>query len=132
MPKTPLEFKDKTPLEREQHLYNVDFMLRKYHIPFKEFKDIMNNGMLPKIDPKIALAEKRFDGGVDLNEAKWDELIRVPGIGPLSAHRILELQKNNVKILKKEQLHNIGVVLKRALPFVELDGKRQKMIFEFN
>jgi len=131
VPKTPLENKERIDLSREFHLYNVDFMLRKYHIPFKEFKEILDDGMLPKIDPKIALARMHFDSGVDLNEVKWDDLVRVPGIGPLSAHRILELQKNNVKIMKKEQLKNMGVVLKRALPFVKLDGKRQKMLMEF-
>jgi len=26
----------------------------------------------------------------------------------------------------------MGVVLKRALPFIKLDGKRQKMLWEFN
>jgi len=132
VPKTPLEDKKRIQLSREHHLYNVDFMLRKYNIPFKEFKEIMYKGMLPKIDPKIALARNYFDSGIDLNEVKWDDLIRVPGIGPLSAHRILELQKNNVKIDKKIQLKNIGVVLKRALPFIRLDGKRQKMLWEFN
>ena len=78
------------------------------------------------------MARNYFDSGIDLNEVKWDDLIRVPGIGPLSAHRILELQKNNVKIDKKIQLKNMGVVLKRALPFIKLDGKRQKMLWEFN
>lgn len=131
VPKTPLEFRDKTPLKREFHLYNIDFMLRKYHIPFREFKEILDDEMLPKIDPKVALARQHFDSGVDLNEAKWDDLVRVPGIGPLGAHRILELQKGGVKIVKKQQLKNIGVVLKRALPFIKLDGKRQKMLMEF-
>ena len=131
VPKTPLEFKDRTPLLREHHLYNIDFMLRKYHIKLKEFKEIMYDGMLPKIDPKIALARNYFDSGVDLNEAGWNELIRVPGIGPMSAHRILDLQKSNVKIMKKQQLKNMGVVLKRALPFIKLNGKRQKMMFEY-
>jgi len=132
VPKTPFEGKERINLSREFHLYNVDFMLRKYHIPFKEFREILNDEMLPKIDPKVALARQHFDSGIDLNEAKWDDLVRVPGIGPLSAHRILELQKGGVKIVKKQQLKSIGVVLKRALPFVKLDGRRQKMLCEFN
>jgi putative DNA modification/repair radical SAM protein len=131
VPKTPLQFKDRTPLLREHRLFNIDFMLRKYNIPLKEFREIMDNEMLPRIDPKVALARHFFDSGVDLNQADWNDLIRVPGIGPRSAHRILELQKNHVKINKKVQLKNIGVVLKRALPFITLNGKRQKMITEY-
>ncbi|MCK5283242.1 MAG: putative DNA modification/repair radical SAM protein [Nanoarchaeota archaeon] len=132
VPKTPLQFKDRTPLKRENRLYNIDFMLRKYHISLNEFKDIMQNEMLPKIDPKVALARNHFDSGIDINESSWDELIRVPGIGPRSASRILELQKNHIEIEKKQQLKSIGVVLKRALPFIILNGKRQKMLHEFN
>ncbi|MFH2027988.1 MAG: putative DNA modification/repair radical SAM protein [Nanoarchaeota archaeon] len=131
VPKTPFESKRKIGLLREHHLYNIDFMLRKYHIPLKEFKEIMEDEMLPNIDPKIALARNFFDGGVDLNEASWNELIRVPGIGPTSAHRILDMQKNSIKIIKKDQLKNMGIVLKRALPFIRLDGKRQKMLMEY-
>ncbi len=132
VPKTPLQFKDRTPLIREHRLFNIDFMLRKYHIQLKEFREIMDNEMLPRIDPKIALARHYFDSGIDLNQAGWDELIRVPGMGPMSAHRILELQKSHTKIKKKEQLKNIGVVLKRALPFITLNGNRQKMLMEYN
>lgn len=132
VPKTPFERKPRVELMREHHLYNVDFMLRKYNIPFREFKEVMDDGMLPKIDPKIALARLNFDSGLDVNEAKWDDLIRVPGIGPQSAYRILEMQRGNVKIMKKGQLHRMGIVLKRALPFIRLDGKRQKMLHEFN
>jgi putative DNA modification/repair radical SAM protein len=132
VPKTPLEKKAKIPLLREHRLYNIDFMMRKYDISLKEFREIMDSGMLPKIDPKLALARKHFDSGIDVNEAGWNDLIRVPGIGPRSAMRILELQKNKIKIKKKEQLKNIGVVLKRATPFLTLSGRRQKMLFEYN
>ena len=131
VPKTPLQFKDKTPLIREHRLFNIDFMLRKYHIPLNEFKEIMDEGMLPRTDPKIALARHYFDSGIDLNEAGWNDLIRIPGIGPRSASRILKLQETSIKIKKKQQLKNIGVVLKRAMPFITLNGNRQKMLMEY-
>ncbi len=128
---TPLENKNHVPLEREHRLYNVDFMLRKYGIPFSEFKEIMGEGMLPNIDPKIAIARNYFSGGIDVNEAQFEDLIRVPGIGPQSANRILDMQKSHVKIEKKEQLKNIGVVLKRAMPFLIINGNRQRTICEY-
>ena len=131
VPKTPLEFKDKTPLLREHRLYNVDFMIRKYNIPLKEFKDVMNDGLLPKEDPKIALARQYFDGPVDINEASEEQLLRVPGMGPLSVSRILNLQKSHTKITKRNQLHSIGVVLKRAEPFIKIDGKHQQTLLAY-
>ncbi|MBW3015426.1 putative DNA modification/repair radical SAM protein [Candidatus Woesearchaeota archaeon] len=127
---TPLAGKKKQPLLREHRLYNIDFMMRKYYIKLNEFKDIMDDGMLPKEDPKIALARRYFDGPVDVNEAGWDDLIRVPGIGPRNAKRILELQESG-SIISKKHLHNMGVVLKRAIPFIKIDGYHQKMLGEF-
>lgn len=126
---TPFENKSKQPLLREHRLYNIDFMMRKYHIRLQEFKTIMDNGMLPKEDPKVVLARHRFDSPVDINEADWNDLIRVPGIGPRNCQRILELQKTTN--ITKKHLHNMGVVLKRALPFIKIDGYNQKTLGAF-
>lgn len=130
VPNTPLETKNKTPLLREHRLYNVDFMIRKYGIPLKDFTSIMDNGMLPGCDPKVALAEQTLDGPVDVNESSFDDLIRVPGIGQLSAKRIMGFRKSQM-IKKYEQLHNIGVVLKRAKPFIKVNGVCQKRLGDF-
>ncbi len=130
--KTPLEFKDKTPLEREHRLYNSDFLMRTYKYEFREIKEIMHDGNLPKGDPKVNIAMQSFDRPIDINQAAYDELIRVPGIGPKSAMRILDLRKKHAKIRNYRELHNIGVVLKRAKQFVEVNGHRQKMLMEYS
>jgi len=129
--KTPLEFKDPTPVQRERRLYNVDMLMRSYKYSFSEVKSIMDDGMLPKGDPKVHIAMANFDSAIDVNEASYEDLIRVPGIGPRSAMRLCDLQKKKTRIKKFQQLHSIGVVLKRAKPFIEVDGKRQKMLMEF-
>ena len=59
--------------------------------------------------------------GTEFQQRVWDELLRVPGIGPKSAYRILNLRQRE-KITKKVQLKNLGVVLKRATPFLEING----------
>lgn len=123
--KTPLQNKEKTPLQREHRLYNVDFMMRKYDIKLKEFKEIMPEGNLPKEDPKLALAKNYFDKPVDINEASKEDLIRVPGIGPTSLKRIINLREQKIKITKKEELHSMGVVLKRADSFLKIGGSAQ-------
>lgn len=128
---TPFKNKQKQPLIREHRLYNIDFMMRKYFIKLNEFKTIMADGMLPKEDPKVVLARKHFDRPVDVNEAPWEDLIRVPGIGPRNAHRILELQKTD-NMITKNHLHSMGVVLKRATPFIKIDGYHQKTLGAFS
>jgi putative DNA modification/repair radical SAM protein len=126
VPKTALEKRSATPLAREHRLYNVDFMLRKYKIPFSDFKQIMQDGMLPNEDPKVALARETFDAPVEINDASYEELLRVPGIGPLSAVRIKKITSIGRKITRLNELHNIGVVLKRAETFIKVDGRGQR------
>jgi putative DNA modification/repair radical SAM protein len=128
---TPLSKKERTPLLREHRLYNVDFMLRKYGFSYSEFRGIMDNGMLPREDPKVALARTYFDSAVDVNEAGYEELIRVPGIGPQSAQRIIRLRKEGGRVTKKAELRNIGVACNRAVPFLRIDGWRQMRLGEY-
>jgi len=47
--------------------------------------------------------------------------------GPKTATKIIECR---TKITKYEQLHKLGAWIKRAKPFIEVDGKRQKMLME--
>ncbi len=123
---TPLENEKPEPLTRQNRLYNVDFLMRQYGYKIKEFNNIMNNGMLPKEDPKLALARANFEGAIDINEASYDELIRIPGIGPKTARRIQQ-----TKITKYEQLHQLGGWIKHAKPFIEVVGKRQATLGEY-
>ncbi len=125
---TPLEGKDRTPVDREKRLYNVDFMMRKYGIRLNEFRDIMVDYNLPPGDPKMHMAKNRFDSPLDVNEAPYEELVRVPGIGPLSAKRILAVRDSGCRIKKRSELHSIGVVLKRAEPFLSIGGGFQSRL----
>jgi predicted DNA-binding helix-hairpin-helix protein len=65
---------------------------------------------------------------VDINEAPYEELIRIPGIGPRIARKIIE---NKVKITTYEQLQKLGGWLKRAKPFIDVGGKRQTTLSQF-
>ncbi|MFT4297735.1 MAG: radical SAM protein [Candidatus Woesearchaeota archaeon] len=125
---TPLENEKAEPLVRQNHLYNADFLIRSYGYNVREFYSVMSNGMLPREDPKLALAKAFFDRPLDLNEASYNELIRIPGIGPETAKKILQ-QKTQIKTYA--QFHQLGGWVKRAKPFIEIDGKRQTMLMEF-
>ena len=126
---TPLQNKKAEKMPRIAHFYNADFLLRKYNYKFEEFKEIMENEMLPNIDPKIAIARQTFDKPVDINEADYNELIRIPGIGPISAKKILNWRPN--RITKRTELKELGVRIDNAMPFIRLEGYAQKTLVAY-
>ncbi|MFX1589697.1 MAG: helix-hairpin-helix domain-containing protein [Promethearchaeota archaeon] len=131
---TPLGNKKAAPLEREHRLYQADWLLRIYHYKLGDLKDIINEeGNLPKGDPKLHYAREYFKEHdlVDPNIASYQELLRVPGIGPISAKRIINLRKSKFEFNRREDLKFVGVVLKRADPFLRINGKNQKTISSF-
>lgn len=131
---TPLERLDPTPLEREHRLYQTDWLLRLYDFRIKDIKIILNEeNNLPRGDPKLHLARLYFDGNkkIDPNDASKQELLRIPGIGIQSANRILHLRAQDQKIKSRKQLQAIGVVLKRADPFLKINGMSQSTITQF-
>lgn len=121
---TPLESHPPTPLLREHRLYQSDFLLRKYGFTVEDlvFDD---SGNLPgEADPKLMWARTHPECfPVEVNRASREELLRVPGIGPTLASRILKLRRKS-KLRELSDLQRIGVVVKRAAPFVLLDGKQ--------
>jgi putative DNA modification/repair radical SAM protein len=120
--------------KREHRLYQIDWLRRIYKFTPKELFTILNDdGYIPlREDPKVSLARNNSElFPLDVNIANYRELMRVPGIGHLSATRIINLQKQKVKITKAEQLKSIGVVLKRALPFLTIGSKTQLTMEKF-
>ena len=114
-------------------LYQVDWLHRIYNYNSKELSSILNEeGFLPlRDDPKLLLARQDDIFPLSINEASFDELMRVPGIGERSANRIIELQKEKVDIRKPLQLKNVGVVIKRALPFLKVGNMIQTTMDDF-
>ena len=82
-------------------------------------------GFLPlDQDPKTAIALENLDVfPVDLNTASQELLLRVPGLGPTSAQRILDNRQHH-SIDNWRDLTAMGVVRKRAWPFVIFPGQR--------
>ncbi|MFX0021715.1 MAG: helix-hairpin-helix domain-containing protein [Candidatus Hermodarchaeota archaeon] len=131
---TPLGSKQAAPLAREHRLYQSDWLLRIYHYKLQDLKDIINeDGNLPHGDPKIHLARKYFEdhNRIDPNNASYQELLRVPGIGPISAKRIMNLRAKKFIFRKRKDLQSVGVVLKRADPFLTLNGNSQTTLQNF-
>jgi len=129
VPGTALEQVPAASKNREFRLYQSDWLLRVYGFDLSSFGSVFNgNGFLPNEDPKIILA-REFLEPVDPSSAPYSELLKVPGIGPKAARNIIaERQKGKID---KKRLAGSGVILKRALPFLEINGVSQARLSQW-
>jgi predicted DNA-binding helix-hairpin-helix protein len=115
-------------LVREHRLYQADWLIRFYHFAPEEILD-ESPYLDTCLDPKTAWALKHLDRfPVELNRADHEELLRVPGIGAVSARRIIEGRRGTENFagasrsLSFDRLRRLGVVLNRARYFITLNG----------
>ncbi len=112
----------KPPLLREHRLYQADWLLRYYHFTAAEILPTGNEILSEVLDPKCNWAIENYGFfPVDVNSASYYRLLRVPGIGVLSAKRIMAARK--VHSLTFDDLRKLGVVMKRAVFFITASGK---------
>jgi predicted DNA-binding helix-hairpin-helix protein len=121
---TPLE---NVPAEnpwREHRLYQSSFLLRDYRFDMEELP-FDAHGRLPlDRDPKEAWAQTHLrEQPVEINRADREQLLRVPGIGPKGAARILTARRQG-RLRELQDLRKIGVITGRMAPYVLLDGAR--------
>lgn len=123
VPDTPLEGHPPSPPLREHRLYQSDFLLREYGFSFDELPFALSGNLPLRPDPKLAWALQHPEFfPLEVNRASRWELLRVPGIGPKSASRIIKFRAND-KFRTLKQLKGVGTVVKRAAPFILIDGK---------
>ena len=112
----------KPPLLREHRLYQADWLLRFYGFQADELLDEAHPNFHAQLDPKCDWALRHMElFPVEINTAEYADLLRVPGIGPKSAMRIVKSRRSSH--LSFEHLKKIGVVLKRAKYFITCEGK---------
>jgi predicted DNA-binding helix-hairpin-helix protein len=123
IPGTPLEERAPVPFLREHRLYQVDFLMRSYGFALDEIH-FDDSGALPlDTDPKTLWARlhpERFP--LEINRARFAELVRVPGIGPQSARRLLQMRGGR-RIRELDALRAAGASWRVASPFLLLDGR---------
>jgi predicted DNA-binding helix-hairpin-helix protein len=120
---TPLESRSPTPFVREQRLREADWLLRHYGFEQQELPYDPDGNLPLHLDPKLAWAlahPERFP--VELNRADRDELLRVPGLGPVSVARILRLRREG-RFRDPDHLAALGRALACARDFITLDGR---------
>jgi len=106
------------PLQRENRLYQADWLLRHYGFSAPEIAETTQDGMLDlDMDPKLAWAlQRRAFFPVDINKADRAMLLRIPGLGKKAVDKIVSARR--LTTLRLEDVGRLTTSLKRALPFM--------------
>ncbi len=124
VPGTPLEDAPPTDPCREFRLYQADWHLRYYGLSAQELSFDAQGGLEPGVDPKTAWARRHPECfPVEVNRAPLSELLRIPGIGPVSARAILAARRQGT-LRELGDLRRLGARADRAAPYVLLAGRR--------
>jgi len=121
---TPFEGRAPTPATREQRLYQAEHLVRQYGFDYDELVFAADGNLPLDDDPKTAWAlahPERFP--VEVSEAPYEALVRVPGIGPGTARALVEGRRRAV-IRWSGDLRAAGVDVTRAGWFLALRGRR--------
>lgn len=110
------------PLLREHRLYQADWLLRFYGFQAEELLSEERPNFHEFVDPKCDWALRHLEQfPVEIQNAPYDRILRVPGIGPKSAKRIMQARRYGK--VEFEHLKKMGVVLKRAHYFITCSGR---------
>ena len=119
----------KPPLQREHRLYQADWLLRNYGFSADEILSEEHPFLDEHLDPKAAWALRHPEFfPVDVNRADYAALLRVPGIGVISAKRIVAARR--YAVMTPDGLKKIGVVMKRARYFITCSGRPVERLFD--
>jgi predicted DNA-binding helix-hairpin-helix protein len=121
---TPMEGTQAAPALREHRLYQAAYLLGSYGFAPEEVVYAPSGNLPLALDPKTtwALAHPEWFP-VEVGTASYEQLVRVPGIGPLAARRLVA-QRNAVAFRGLTDLRGFGVVTTRAGGFLTLRGRR--------
>ena len=122
---------ERPPLLRENRLYQADWLLRFYGFQADELLNEKHPNFNTLLDPKCDWALRNLDKfPIEINTANYDTLLRIPGIGVISAKKIITARREF--LLDFESLKKLGVVLKRAQYFITCKGKYFYEVNKFN
>ncbi len=122
---TPFEHLEATSDLREFRLYQSSFLLRDYGWSVEDLPFQQDTNLQLDKDPKLVWAEQNLsDQPVELNAANRSSLLRVPGIGPILADRILNARHQGT-LSDLSHLRKLGLRdAKKTAPFILLNGQQ--------
>ena len=116
------------PLVRENRLYQADWLMRFYGFQANEILDKNNPFLDLEVDPKMSWALRNITQfPVIIQNANLEMILRVPGIGVKSAHKIVMARR--FQNLSLEHLKKIGVAINRARYFISVSGENSHLKF---
>lgn len=127
---TELEKKEGCNKQRTTQLYHSDALLNEYHFKVDELVFNENNQLSLNEDPKLLAAKEMDIFPLEINDASYHDLIRVPGIGIKSAKKIINIRKMK-PFEKMDDLRKLGIISQRAEPYIKLGGKYQSALDNF-
>jgi predicted DNA-binding helix-hairpin-helix protein len=103
---------------REHRLYQVDFLFRRYRFEESDIVFDENGNLSLGCDPKEMWALKHPEVfPLNVNRVSYFELLRVPGLGPITVKRILERRKKR-RIGCIEDVGKVGIRLEKAQKYL--------------
>ena len=121
---TPMEGVTPTPAAREWRLYQAEHLLRQYGFGVEELVFGGDGNLSLDHDPKTAWAlahPEHFP--VAIERAPYELLLRVPGIGPRAARRLVAERQRTVP-RGPTDLTRLGMDVARAGYFLTVRGRR--------
>ncbi len=99
---------------REHRLYQVDFLMRKYGFQDTDILFDERGRLSLESDPKEVWAANHPEFfPVDVNKGSRRELLRVPGLGPVTVNRVLQWRRTQ-RIGRLEELGTMSARLRKA------------------
>jgi len=125
---TPFENLPATDPLREHRLYQASFLLRDYGWKVEDLPFLADGNMELALDPKRAWAERHLRSApVEIMTASREQLLRVPGIGPVGANAIIRARRLG-RITELAHLRKLNIhAPEQAAPYILLDGHRPAM-----
>ena len=116
------------PLIRENRLYQADWLMRFYGFKADEILEKNNPFLDLEVDPKMGWALRNITQfPVIIQNAALEMILRVPGIGVKSAHKIVQARR--FQNLTMEHLKKIGVATNRAKYFISVNNENIHLKF---
>ena len=110
------------PLVRENRLYQADWLLRFYNYKVDNLLSVDNPNFNILLDPKADWALRHMNEyPKEINTADYYNLLKIPGIGPKSAKKIIAARK--YYRLEFNDLKKMNISIKRAKYFILCNGK---------
>lgn len=103
---------------REHRLYQVDFLMRKYGFKDGEIAFDPQGRLSLEADPKEVWASRHPEWfPLDPNRASRLELLRVPGLGPVTVNRIIQRRRQD-RLHRLSDIGKVGARLAKAQKYL--------------